>query len=139
MIEAIGPRELPVADVVIGSRYCPGGGVDGWPLKRRIMSRCVNLYARVLMGLSPKDCSGAFRCCRTLLLEQLDFSGIQSRGYSFFEEFLWRLKRLGARIVEVPIVFVDREYGQSKLNRSEAIHSLWMMFKLGLRNWLRLG
>mgnify|MGYP001452578762 FL=1 len=91
------------------------------------------------MGLSPKDCSGAFRCCRTLLLEQLDFSGIQSRGYSFFEEFLWRLKRLGARIVEVPIVFVDREYGQSKLNRSEAIHSLWMMFKLGLRNWLRLG
>ena len=139
MIEAIGPRELPVADVVIGSRYCPGGGVDGWPLKRRIMSRCVNLYARVLMGLSPKDCSGAFRCCRTLLLEKLDFSGIQSRGYSFFEEFLWRLKRLGARIVEVPITFVDREYGQSKLNRSEAIHSLWMMFKLGLRNWLRLG
>ena len=72
------------------------------------------------------------------LLEQLDFSEIQSTGYSFFEEFLWRLKRVGARIVEVPIVFVDREYGQSKLNRAEAIHSLWMMFKFGVRNWLRL-
>ncbi|MGC6449502.1 MAG: polyprenol monophosphomannose synthase [Pirellulaceae bacterium] len=138
MIAAIGDRKTPEADVVIGSRYCPGGGVDGWPWKRRVMSRCVNLYARVLMGLFPRDCSGAYRCCRTEILEQLEFSEIQSTGYSFFEEFLWRLKRVGARIVEVPIVFVDREYGQSKLNRAEAIHSLWMMFKFGVRNWLRL-
>ncbi|MBA61898.1 MAG: glycosyl transferase [Planctomycetaceae bacterium] len=138
LIEAIGTPTEPVADVVIGSRYCPEGGVSGWPLKRRIMSRCVNLYARILMGLSPKDCSGAYRCCRIAMLEELDFSAIRSTGYSFFEEFLWRLKRLGARIVEVPIIFADREYGQSKLNRKEAVHSLWMMFKLGIRNWLRL-
>ena len=103
------------------------------------MSRCVNIYARLLMGLSPKDCSGAFRCCRIALLEEFDFSAIQSTGYSFFEEFLWHLKRLGARVVEIPIIFVDREFGQSKLNRKEAFHSLWVMFKLGIRNWLRLG
>ncbi len=139
LVQAMGDPKRPIADVVIGSRYCPGGGVTGWPLKRRIMSRGVNLYARILMGLSPKDCSGAFRCCRTDLLEKLDFSAIQSTGYSFFEEFLWHLKRLGARMVEVPIIFVDREYGQSKLNRQEALHSLWTMFKLGIRNWLRWG
>lgn len=139
MIEAIGHPAEPLADVVIGSRYCPGGGVTGWPLQRRIMSRCVNLYARILLGLSVKDCSGAFRCCRIRLLEEFDFSVIQSKGYSFFEEFLWRLKRLDARIVEVPIIFVDREYGESKLNRKEAVHALWTMFKLGIRNWLRLS
>ena len=139
MIESIGEFSSPVADVVIGSRYCPGGGVSGWPWTRRIMSRCVNIYARLLMGLSPKDCSGAFRCCRIALLEEFDFSAIQSTGYSFFEEFLWHLKRLGARVVEIPIIFVDREFGQSKLNRKEAFHSLWVMFKLGIRNWLRLG
>lgn len=139
MIEPMGEFSSPVADVVIGSRYCPGGGVTGWPWSRRIMSRCVNVYARFLMGLSPKDCSGAFRCCRTALLEELDFSAIRSTGYSFFEEFLWHLKGLGARVVEIPIIFTDREYGQSKLNRKEAVNSLWMMFKLGIRNWLRLG
>ncbi len=139
MIEAIGEPDDPVADVVIGSRYCPGGGVQGWPLRRRLMSRGVNWYARILLGLAPKDCSGAFRCCRTAILEKLDFSEVRSSGYSFLEEILWYLKRVGARIVEVPIIFVDRQYGESKLNRAEAIRSLWMMFKLGIRNWFRSG
>ncbi|NLF06765.1 MAG: polyprenol monophosphomannose synthase, partial [Pirellulaceae bacterium] len=90
------PPGGPALDVMIGSRYTPGGGVEGWPLKRKLMSRAVNLYARCLLGLRPKDCSGAFRCYRTEMLARLDFDSIRSRGYSFQEEVLWHLKRLGA-------------------------------------------
>jgi dolichol-phosphate mannosyltransferase len=124
------------ADVSIGSRYCPGGGVKDWPLRRRLMSWAVNSYARFFLGLTPRDTSGAFRCYRVALLKQLDFTAIKSRGYSFQEEILWRLKRLGARMVETPIVFADRERGQSKINRHEALSALWIIFRLGLTNWL---
>ena len=108
-----------LVDVMIGSRYIPGGGVEGWPLKRQLMSRAVNLYARWLLGLRPKDCSGAFRCYRTEMLARLDFDAIRSRGYSFQEEILWRLKRLGARFGETPIVFVERQHGVSKIDSGE--------------------
>lgn len=123
-------------DVMIGSRYVPGGGTEGWPLKRRLMSRCVNLYARVLLGLRPRDCSGAFRCFRVETLEKLDFAAIRSRGYSFQEEILWRLKRVGARFGETPIVFADRERGASKINAREAYSALWIIFRLGVKNWM---
>lgn len=126
----------PAVDVMIGSRYTRGGGVEGWPLKRRLMSRCVNLYARSLLGLRPKDCSGAYRCYRVELLARLDFDAIRSRGYSFQEEILWRLKRLGARFGETPIVFVDRQRGVSKINSGEAVSALRIIFALGLQNWL---
>jgi dolichol-phosphate mannosyltransferase len=124
-------------DVVIGSRYAQGGGVKGWPLSRRVMSRCVNLYGRCLLGLPVKDISGSFRCYRVDRLRQLDLDRIRSRGYSFYEEILWRLKRVGARFVEVPIEFVDREFGQSKINSREAVAALWILFRLGVKNWLR--
>ena len=137
------PRYIPAileamecADVSIGSRYCPGGGTKDWPIKRRFMSWAVNTYARTLLGLTPRDTSGAFRCYRVSLLKRLDFSQIRSRGYSFQEEILWRLKRLGARMTETPIVFADRERGQSKINQREAIAALWVIFRLGLTNWL---
>jgi len=126
------------ADVCIGSRYCPGGGTQGWPFQRRAMSWAVNTYARTLLGLKPKDTSGAFRCYRVELLKKLDFSAIKSRGYSFQEEILWRLKRLGARMTEIPIVFADRERGQSKINKQEALSALWVIFRLGLTNWIGL-
>ena len=137
MVSTIGNLESPDFDCVIGSRYIHGGGVTGWPWFRRFMSRGVNLYARILLGLEPRDCSGAYRCCRVELLSQLDFSQFLSHGYSFMEEFLWRLKKLNVRIAEIPIIFTDREHGASKLNQREAIHSLWILFKLGLQNWLR--
>ena len=120
----------------IGSRYIPGGGVEGWPLKRRLMSRAVNSYARGLLGLAPHDCSGAFRCYRTSLLARLDFDAIRSRGYSFQEEVLWHLKRLGCRFVEVPITFVDRVRGQSKIGLRESVSSITRLFGLGVRNVL---
>lgn len=128
----------PVCDCAIGSRYVPGGGTEGWPLKRRLMSRGVNLYARVLLGLRPKDCSGAFRCYRVELLKRIDFQRIRSRGYSFQEEILWHLKRAGARFAETPIVFADRERGESKINSREAVAALWILFRLGVKNWIGL-
>jgi dolichol-phosphate mannosyltransferase len=126
--------ERPV-DVMVGSRYISGGGVEGWPIHRRVMSRCVNLYARAFLGLPVKDCSGSFRCYRVSLLKKLDFGAIRSRGYSFFEEILWRLKRLGARFRETPIVFADRERGHSKINRREAVEALRIIALLGAKNW----
>ena len=126
----------PAADVMLGSRYVKGGGTEGWPLHRKLMSRCVNMYARVLLGLQAKDCSGAFRCFRVELLKQLDFNAIRSRGYSFQEEILWHLKRAGARFRETPFVFVDREKGQSKIDSREAFAALWVIWRLGMRNWI---
>ena len=137
------PRYIPALlagmdshDVMIGSRYVPGGGVPDWPLRRRLMSRGVNAYARWMMGLTPQDCSGAFRCYRVALLKRLDFSSIQSRGYSFQEEILWHLRKLGARFGETPIVFTDREFGRSKINSAEAATALWIILRFGVRNWV---
>jgi dolichol-phosphate mannosyltransferase len=123
-------------DVSIGSRYCPGGGTKDWPFKRRLMSWAVNTYARCLLGLRPRDISGAFRCYRVLLLKQLQFGEIKSQGYSFQEEILWRLKQLGARMSETPIIFADRERGQSKINKQEAINALVIILRLGVTNWI---
>lgn len=139
------PRHIPAllagmeeADVTIGSRYVSGGGVKDWPLLRRLMSWGVNAYARLLLGLPVRDCSGAFRCYRLSLLKTIDFQSIHSRGYSFQEEILWHLKRAGARLAETPILFADRERGQSKINTREALSALGIIFRLGIRNWLGL-
>ncbi|GHT21556.1 dolichol-phosphate mannosyltransferase [Planctomycetales bacterium] len=120
-------------DVVIGSRYVSGGGVENWALYRRWMSRCINFYARCLLGLKTKDNSGSFRCYRVGLLKKMDTSKFVSKGYSFFEEVLFRLKRLGASFAEVPIIFVDRRSGQSKINKKEALAALWLLLTLRFR------
>jgi dolichol-phosphate mannosyltransferase len=120
---------------MIGSRYIPGGGIEGWPLKRHLMSRGVNLYARVLLGLKARDVSGGYRCYRTATLKKVDLDAIRSRGYSFQEEILWRLKRVGARFGETPITFVDRQRGVSKINGGEAWQALRILMGLGVRNW----
>ncbi len=139
LLAGMNPEGQPPVDVMIGSRYVKGGGTVGWPLKRRLMSKGVNLYARVMLGLSPKDCSGAFRCYRTALLAKIDFAKIRSRGYSFQEEILWHAKRAGANFGETPIVFADRERGVSKINMSEAFAALRIILVLGLRNLFGLG
>jgi dolichol-phosphate mannosyltransferase len=129
----------PAADVMIGSRYVTGGAIEGWPLKRHLMSRGVNACARCLLGLRAKDCSGAFRCYRASLLARVDFDAVRSRGYSFQEEILWHLKGLGAKIVETPITFADRQRGTSKINSGEALAALGILIRLGARNWLTCG
>jgi dolichol-phosphate mannosyltransferase len=139
------PRHLPAIlaaaiddeTVIVGSRYIKGGAIDGWPLRRHLMSRAVNFYARSMLRLPTKDCSGSFRCYPTALLKQLDFSAIRSHGYSFQEEVLWHLRRLGARFREIPIRFADRELGQSKINSHEAWAAMGIIMRLGLQSLFR--
>jgi dolichol-phosphate mannosyltransferase len=132
-MDAAGAARL---DVLIGSRYAPGGRIEGWPLRRRLMSRGVNLAARWLLGLAVRDCSGSMRCYRVELLGRLDFAAIRGRGYAFLEEVLWHLKQHGARMAELPITFVDRRFGQSKINLREASQAVVTLLRLGGRNLL---
>lgn len=131
-----GPGRTPV-DVAIGSRYVAGGKIEGWPWTRHVMSRAVNFVARWLLGLSPRDCSSGYRCYRTELLARLDFETISSHGYSFEEEILWRLNRLGARFAEVPIHFVNRRHGASKINPRELITSAMVLLRLAAKGLFR--
>ncbi|MCL2006011.1 MAG: polyprenol monophosphomannose synthase [Planctomycetaceae bacterium] len=119
-------------DVVIGSRYVPGGKIEGWAWYRHLMSRAINMYARCLLGLQTRDNSGSFRCYRVALLKRLDFNSVISRGYSFFEEILFRLRKLGATFAEVPITFEERQAGQSKLNIKEIFIALWLLLRIGI-------
>ena len=134
------PRFIPALlegmrdhDVMIGSRYVPGGGVEGgFNFKRKFMSSGINWYARITLGLTSKDNSGAFRCYRVSKLAQIDLSKIRSRGYSFQEEILYWCKRVGCRIGETPILFENRRSGASKINTREAASALWILLQLGL-------
>lgn len=133
------PRYIPsllgcarVSDVVIGSRYMPGGGVVGWGFKRKLMSQGINFYARLFLRLKTRDNSGAFRCFRVSRLRELDLDSIVSRGYAIQEEILFRCRKIGCSFAETPIVFEDRRYGQSKINMREAALALWIIFRLGV-------
>jgi len=134
------PRYIPALvagmadhDVMIGSRYVPGGGVrGGFTLKRRLMSGGINWYARLLLGLTSRDNSGSYRCYRVSKLAAIDLGAIRSRGYSFMEEILYRCRQVGCRIGETPIVFEDRRSGTSKIHRGEAIRALQILRGLGI-------
>jgi dolichol-phosphate mannosyltransferase len=117
-------------DVMIGSRYVPGGAVEGWPWKRLLMSRFVNAYSRFWLNLKARDCSSGFRCYRMEVLKRVPWDRMRSRGYSFLEELLWMLTRAGARIAETPIVFVNRRHGESKIDLREGFAALWILFRL---------
>ncbi len=125
-------------DVMIGSRYVPGGGVEGgFTLKRRLMSSGINSYARLMLGLTSRDNSGAFRCYRVSKLAEIDLDRVRSRGYSFQEEILFWCQSVGCRIGETPIVFKDRRAGSSKINMREAASALGILLQLGVAR--RLG
>jgi dolichol-phosphate mannosyltransferase len=134
------PRFIPAMiegmrdhDVMIGSRYVPGGGVEGgFTLKRRFMSSGINLYARLTLGLKTKDNSGAFRCYRVSKMALIDLAKVRSRGYSFQEEILFWCKQVGCRVGETPILFENRRSGISKINMREAMMALWILFRLGV-------
>jgi dolichol-phosphate mannosyltransferase len=117
--------------VMIGSRYVAGGSIEGWPLRRKWMSRAVNALARRLLRLDVRDTSGSFRAYRVSALARLDWDAFVSRGYSFFEEVLWRLRRAGCTFGETPIRFVDRRRGKSKINLREAARALGVLVQLG--------
>ena len=134
------PEQLPLlldsiergADMAIGSRYVPGGRTENWPLQRQLISRGGNLYSRILLGTSIHDITGGFRAYRDTTLRALDLDTVQSRGYCFQIDLAWRAERLGCTIVEVPITFVEREEGVSKMSNDVTIEAATSVARWGL-------
>jgi dolichol-phosphate mannosyltransferase len=130
------PRLLAAAadaDLVLGSRYVPGGGTANWGLLRRAISRWGSLYAQILLGLPLRDLTGGFKCYRRQVLEAIDLAAIRSRGYAFQIETTYRAVRAGFRVVEIPIRFTDREVGGSKMSRSIVLEAVWKVPALRLK------
>jgi dolichol-phosphate mannosyltransferase len=113
------------ADLVIGSRYVPGGGTRNWGLVRRLISRGGSLYAQLLLGAPVRDLTGGFKCYRRGVLETIDLDAIHSKGYAFQIETTYRAIRAGFRVAEVPIVFVDRQVGGSKMSKAIVLEAVW--------------
>ena len=119
------------ADLVLGSRYVPGGGVRDWGLVRRLISRAASLYTRLLL-MPVHDATGGFKCFRREVLERLDLDAITSRGYMFQIETTYRARRAGFRVVEIPITFSDREVGGSKMSHAIVAEAIWKVPALRL-------
>ena len=122
------PRYLPQLlagmsdhDLMVGSRYVPGGGIANWPWHRRALSAFANLYTRTLLRLRTRDCTSGFRCYSRTVLAAVDPFAVRGSGYSFLEEMVWRVERFGFRVGETPILFEDRQRGESKINK----HEIW--------------
>jgi dolichol-phosphate mannosyltransferase len=121
------------ADLVLGSRYVHGGSIRNWGLARRAVSAGGSLYARVLLGVGVRDLTGGFKCYRRTVLETIDLDAISSRGYAFQIETTYRALRKGFRVVEVPIAFVDREHGGSKMSKGIVLEAIWKVPALRVR------
>jgi len=121
------------ADLALGSRYVPGGSVGNWGLLRRAVSAGGSLYARLLLGVGVRDLTGGFKCYRRAVLETIDLDAISSKGYAFQVETTYRALRAGFRVVEVPIRFVDREQGGSKMSRRIVLEAIWKVPALRLK------
>ena len=127
---------LEDADLVIGSRYVPGGGVGNWGRARRLLSRAGNLYARAWLGFGVRDSTSGFRAYRNAALSEQDLARVRSEGYAFQIEMTRRLHRAGRRIVEVPITFVERRTGRSKMNRTIVVEAMARVTAWGVRDRL---
>ncbi|MGH3664920.1 MAG: polyprenol monophosphomannose synthase [Egibacteraceae bacterium] len=121
------------ADLAIGSRYVPGGGVVDWPWHRRALSRGGNRYVQLATAMPVADATAGFRAYRRVVLEEIDLGSVRSDGYSFQLEMVLRTWRLGFRIVELPITFVERGEGTSKISRSIVIEALWRVPQWGIQ------
>ncbi|MFQ3593271.1 MAG: polyprenol monophosphomannose synthase [Gemmataceae bacterium] len=133
------PRHLPALlagmdqhDVMIGSRYIPGGKTVDWPLSRYLISRMVNLLVRFLFRFRARDLSGSYRCYRVSKLREARLEQVRSQGYSFMQEVLFLCQKVGCRIGETPIVFVERKVGASKVSLFESLRSLGRLLRLGI-------
>jgi dolichol-phosphate mannosyltransferase len=113
------------ADLVLGSRYVAEGGVRDWSLIRRVISRGGSTYARTVLGIEIKDLTGGFKCFRREVLESIDLDQISSQGYAFQVEMTYRALQKGFKVVEIPIVFRDRQVGKSKMSRSIVLEAAW--------------
>jgi dolichol-phosphate mannosyltransferase len=123
------------ADLVIGSRYVPGGGVTEWGPTRRFISRGGSAYARMALGLPIRDLTGGFKCFRREVLEAINLDTIEARGYAFQVETTYRAIQAGFRVVEIPIVFRDRRGGTSKMSRAIVAEAVWRVPAMRFRRW----
>ncbi len=121
------------ADLVLGSRYVPGGAIPNWGPLRRFISLGGNIYAQIVLGSKLRDLTGGFKCFRAKVLETIDLDAIGSKGYAFQIETTYRVLRAGFRVVEVPISFSDREYGHSKMSGTIVAEAIWTVPLLRLR------
>ena len=138
------PKEIPAMikllknnDLVIGSRYVNGVSVVNWPIKRLILSYGANLYSRIITGMRIKDATGGFKLWKTEVLNSIDFRKVKSSGYSFQIEMNYRTWIKKYKIVEHPIIFIDRTVGFSKMNKAIMLEAVWMVWRL--RIWRILG
>ena len=132
------PRMLQKAeeyDLVIGSRYIQGVNVVNWPMKRLLLSYFANIYTRVITGMPVHDATGGYKCFRRAVLESIDLDAIHSNGYAFQIEMNFKTWRKGFRVCEIPIVFVDRRIGVSKMSKSIVYEAVWMVWRLKIRSW----
>jgi dolichol-phosphate mannosyltransferase len=124
------------ADLALGSRYVPGGGVRNWGLLRRLISAGGSSYARIILGVKVRDLTGGFKCYRRAVLEAIDLDAVESKGYAFQIETTFRALRAGFEVVEVPITFADREVGGSKMSKAIVAEAIWKVPGLRLRTLL---
>jgi len=129
--------EARTHDVVLGSRYITGANVVNWPVQRLLLSYFANVYTRIIAGLPLRDSTGGFKCFRRRVLAEIDLDAIRSDGYSFQIEVNFRSWRKGFSIVEIPIVFVDRHSGTSKMSRRIVWEAMWLVWRLRLERILR--
>ncbi|MGH2744608.1 MAG: polyprenol monophosphomannose synthase [Thermoleophilaceae bacterium] len=134
------PADLPrlvaaaaAADVVLGSRYVPGGGVENWALHRRILSRGGSAYARLILGVPVRDLTGGFKCWNRSALERIDLTDVDTHGYGFQIETTYRAVQAGLTVTEVPILFRERREGQSKMDTWITLEAVWKVPALRLR------
>ena len=134
------PRNIPAfldaareADLVLGSRYVPGGRVENWGLLRRMISRWGGIYASLVLGVPVKDLTGGNKCFRRKVLETLDLDGVSSHGYGFQIEMTYKAIKKGFRVKEIPITFADRQLGQSKMSKRIVLEAAVMVWKLRFR------
>jgi dolichol-phosphate mannosyltransferase len=132
-------EELAGADLVLGSRYVPGGTVVNWPKHRQLLSRGGNLYSRLALGVQIKDITAGYRVFRRHLLAELALGEVNSQGYCFQIDMAWRAVRAGFRVHEVPITFTERERGNSKMSGSIVREALWRVTRWGVTSRLGLG
>lgn len=134
------PAELPRllaltrdgSDVVLGSRYIRGGGIDNWSIIRRIVSRCACIYTRLVLRIPVRDGTGGFKCFRSDALRAIDYTSVRAEGYAFQVELTYRALRQGLRVTESPIIFYERREGHSKMSRAIAVEAVWRIPQLRL-------
>lgn len=131
-------EQLNNADVVLGSRWVAEGKVVNWPLQRKILSQGGNIYTRLMLGIPVKDATGGFRAYRMTALDQIDLSKVQSQGYCFQVDMAWRAVQAGLTVVEVPITFIEREIGESKMSGSIVKEALWRVTQWGFQKRINL-